>query len=142
MQSQMRLPRAWQRVLSTVEVRSRAAGATGGLQPLFRTGSVSRPSPRVCDGFLAHLVGKRSSRFRGRVLSTSSVQAGAGGEEPWRGRQRGRTALKHQPLANGAGAAARAGHVLRANESGRLGLGKVRLWESEELMSEIQLPVI
>lgn len=78
-QSQMRLPRAWQRVLGTVEVRSRTAGATGGLQPLSRHGERHVP-PRVsaiASALLAHLMGKRSPRFGDRVLSRGCGRRGA-----------------------------------------------------------------
>lgn len=65
------------------------------------------------------------------VLEPGHCPAGAGGEEPQRGRRRGSTAggrANHQPRATGAGAVARAEQVLWANVWRRLGMGKVRLW--------------
>lgn len=63
-----------------------------------------------------------------------------GGEKPWQGGQHDEP--KRQSLANGEGAEARGGHVLWVTVSGMLGLGKVRLWDIKQLMSEIQLSVI
>lgn len=141
LQSQMRSPRAWQWVLATAEVRSRTAGATGGLQPLCRHRERHVP-PRVsaiASALSARLAGKRNPRFGDRVLSRGCGRRGAVARQAvWQ--HCGRT--EPYPLANGPGAAGRAGRVLRATVSGRLGLGTVRLWDSEELMSEIQLPVI
>lgn len=124
---------AWQRVLGTVEVRSRTAGATGGLQPLSRHGEHHVP-PRmsaIASALSARLAGKRSPRFGDRVLSRGCGRRGAVARQ-----------AEHYPLANELGAVGQAGRVLRATVSRRLGLGTVRLWDSEELMSEIQLPVI
>ena len=79
LQSQMHLPRAWQRVLGMAEVRSRAAGATGGLQPPCRHEERHVP-PRVsatASALLAHLVGRRRPRFGDRALPRGRGRRGA-----------------------------------------------------------------
>lgn len=132
----MHLPRAWQPVLGTAEVRSRAEGATHGLQPLCRWRGASRPSPRVCHRFgsLGPPRGQEKPTFWRRQGTVPWVQ-----EERSSG-EAGGVAARRATEASAPGN--RDGHVLRENVSGRLGLGKVRLRDSEELMGEIQLPVI
>lgn len=89
LQSQMRLPRTWQRVLGTGEVRSRVvgalwAGATGGFQPPCRN--------RECQSLLACLQSLHSASRR-QEKPTAWGQGyrplSGGGEEPWRGGQHG-----------------------------------------------------
>lgn len=123
-------------------VRRRSRPGQRGSRVGSSSSAESCPSPRVCDRFLAHLVKGRSSWSRERAPSTSSAQGGAGGEEPWRGRQPGSTAGGGSISLWQTGRERRPGLGMCFGRTSAGGWGWERrgCWESEELMRGIQFP--
>jgi len=126
----------WVRPRSGAGRRGPRVGAAGwgsrvGSSPCAGTGSVASLPARL-------------QWLRLSLGAAPGLEAGYRGRGPRPGRRGGSAggATEHQPRRNRAGAAARAGHVLRANVCEGLGLGERGLRDGQEFRSEIQLPVI